>query len=170
MRRQTLTLSAAMRNTSYECVHNIAVVVHSARNPRPEEWDGGLAMLAALRSAAGAHFSGFKILVFTDGGAPNAMQRKALADLTRAQNREVLRVVVISRSMVARGAITALRWLGFPSRPFAPDQLEEAFAFLQVSRAEARDICLVVEKLCTIVGDSIRSASRVESYRNKLSA
>jgi hypothetical protein len=160
-----------VKNAAFKLVHNVGVCVHNLRNPSKEEWDSYLEMSRAVRRAAGDDLSNFKQLVFTDGGGPNVAQRKASTDIAAgARNSEALKVAVVSRSLVARGLVTAFRWLGFPLRSFAPEELEETFAFLEVSRAEALDICLAVEELCAVVGGPIRSASRVEAFRIKLSA
>jgi hypothetical protein len=162
---------APVKNSASKLVHNVGICIHNLRNPNKEEWDAFLAVTMAGRRAAGDDLSSFKQLVFTDGGGPNAAQRKAATDIVRdAKNGVELKIAVVSRSLVARGIVTAFRWLGFPLRSFAPDELEEAFAFLEVSKAEALDICLAVEELCSLVSGPIRSASRVEAYRIKLSA
>jgi hypothetical protein len=160
-----------MKNAASRLVHNVGLVVHNARNPNREEWDEYLAVSLAGREAVGGDLARFKQLVFTDGGGPNGAQRKASADVARGQkNSEKLKVAVVSRSVVARGIVTAFRWVGLPLRSFTPDQLEEAFEFLALSRDEAVNVCVAVEELCSLVDGPVRSASRVEAYRLKLGA
>ena len=160
-----------MKNAAYALLHDVVLAVHNVRNPNREEWDTYLEMMSSLREAFGGDCARFRQLIFTDGGAPNATQRKAVADIARGlKNIDKIKVVLVSRSVVARGIVTAFRWLGFPLRAFAPDELDEAFAFLAVSRAEAVDLCDAALELCATVDGPVRSASRVEAYRIKLSA
>lgn len=160
-----------MKNAASRLIHNVGIVVHNARNPNREEWDEYLAVSLAGNVAVGHDLAKFRQLVFTDGGGPNAAQRKASADLAKGrENGDKVKVAVVSRSVVARGIVTAFRWLGFPLRSFAPDQLAEAFEFLALSPAEVVDICAAVEELCAMVDGPVRSASRIPSHRIKLSA
>lgn len=158
-----------MKNAAYRLLHDVVIAVHNVRNPNREEWDEYLKIVASLRVAFDGDCARFRQLIFTDGGAPNAMQRKAVADLARGlENRDKIRVVIVSRSVIARGIVTAFRWLGFPLGSFAPDELDQAFAFLAVSKAEAADLCAAAVELCATVDGPVRSASRVEAYRATL--
>jgi len=143
--------------------------VHNARNPSKQEWDEYLAVSQSVKDAAGEDFANFKQLIFTDGGGPNAAQRTASTEIAEGvKGAEKIKVAAVSRSIVARGIVTAFRWLGFPLRSFTPEQLVEAFAFIAVSDAEAVDICLAVGELCATIHGPVRSASWVEAYRAKL--
>jgi hypothetical protein len=160
-----------VKNAAYRLTHDVVLAVHNVRNPNREEWDAYLEMMSSVKEAFGGDCARFRQLIFTDGGAPNAAQRKAVVDIARGlTNVDQIRVVIISRSVVARGIVTAFRWLGFPLRSFAPDELDEAFAFLAVSKAEAVDLCDAAMELCATVDGPVRSASRIEAYRIKLSA
>ncbi len=160
-----------MKNASYKLVHGVVLAVNNMRNPNREEWDAYLEMVLAVKEELGGDCTKFRQLIFSDGGGPNAAQRKSVAALGRGlKDVDKIRVAIISRSVVARGIITAFRWLGFPLRSFAPDELDEAFAFFEVSKDEAVDLCDAVLEICATVDGPIRSASRVEAYRLKLSA
>lgn len=144
--------------------------MHNARNPNRQEWDAFLAMSRAAGEAVGGDLGKFRQIVFTDGGGPNNAQRKASADLARElANGDKVRVAVVSRSIVARGIVTAFRWLGLPLRSFQPEELAEAFAFLVVTDEEAVAICVAVEELCASIDGPIRSAAGVPAYRLKIS-
>ncbi len=160
-----------MKNTAYRLVHEVIIAVHNARDPRREEWDVYLDMVSSLKVAFNGDCSRFRQLIFTDGGIPSTAQRKAVLDIAKGlENHGKVRVVLVSRSAVARGVVTAFRWIGFPMLSCAPDELDRAYAFLGVSPAQARDICDAILELCAAVDGPIRSASRVEAYRAKLSA
>jgi hypothetical protein len=158
-----------VRNAAFKLVHNVGICVHNARNPSKQEWDEYLAVSQSVKDVAGEDVSNFKQLIFTDGGGPNSAQRTASTDLAKGvKSAEKIKVAVVSRSIVARGIVTAFRWLGFPLRSFTPEQLAAAFAFIAVSDAEAMDICAAVEELCATIHGPVRSASWVEAYRAKL--
>lgn len=160
-----------MKNAAYRLVHDVVIAAHNLRNPTREEWDIYLEMVAGLKVKFDGDCSKFRQLIFTDGGSPTVAQRRAVVDLARGlANHGKVRVVIVSRSVIARGVVTAFRWLGFPMGSFAPDELEEAFAFLGLSTPEVIDICAAVEELGATVDGSVRSASRVEAHRLKLSA
>lgn len=72
------------------------------------------------------------VLVFTEGGAPNPSQRKQFAE--RYDKASAIPIAVVSDSALARGAITAFRWLGLVAmEAFAPGDLDKA---LEHSKAE----------------------------------
>jgi hypothetical protein len=158
-----------MKNAAFALLHNVGICVHNARNPNKQEWDSYLAMSLAMKEAAGSDLAGFKQLIFSDGGGPNAPQRTASSDLARGvKGADQLKVAVVSRSLVVRGIVTTFRWAGLPLRSFTPEQLREAFTFLAVSDAEAMDLCAAVEELCATIDGPVRSAAWVEAYRAKL--
>jgi hypothetical protein len=160
-----------VKNAAFRLLRDVGLVVHNARNPNREEWDAYLAMSRAASEAVGGDLGKLRQIVFTDGGGPNNAQRRASADLAKEyRNGAKVRVAVVSRSIVARGIVTAFRWLGLPLRSFQPEELAEAFAFLVVTTAEAVAICEAVEELCASVDGPIRSAVGVPAYRLKLSA
>jgi hypothetical protein len=160
-----------VKNAAYRLLHGVIIAVHNARDPNREEWDVYLDLVASLKVAFDGDCARFRQLIFTDGGIPSSVQRKAVVNLARGlQNHGKVRVVIVSRSAVARGVVTAFRWLGFPLRSCAPDELDEACAFLGISPAQALDICDATLELCATVDGPIRSASRVEEYRSKLGA
>jgi hypothetical protein len=158
-----------VRNAAFGIARGVGICVHNARNPSHQEWDEFLAMSFAVRDAIEGDAANFKQLIFTDGGGPNAAQRTASKGVAKGgKNSHKIKVALVSRSVVARGIVTAYRWLGFPLRSFTPEQLSEAFAFLAVSDAVAMDICAAVEELSATIDGPVRSAAWVEAYRTKL--
>ena len=158
-----------VKNAAYRLLHGVVIAVHNARNPKREEWDIYLDMVRSLRVAFDGDCRKFKQLIFTDGGVPSAAQRKAVVDIaTGLKDRDKVKVAIVSRSAVARGIVTAFRWIGFPLRSFAPNELAAAFAFLEVSKAETQDLCAAIADLCATIDGSVHSASRVEAYRATL--
>lgn len=123
------------RTFLYEVEADVFLCAHSDEPPTVEEWDEMVAFIAGLRRES------LDVLVVTDTVGPNARQRSALTALPGARN---LRQAVITPSVVVRGMATALAWMGLPVRPFAPDEIDAATAFLGIT-ADSRP--LVVRRL-----------------------
>ncbi len=158
-----------VKNAAFDYLHGVVLAMYNVRTPKRDEWGIYLAMVRHLKVVFDNDCAHFKQLIFTDGGAPNAAQRLSLVELSRGtRNRDKIRAAIVSRSPVARGLVTTFRWLGLPLRAFAPDELSAVFAFLEVSNAEARDLCAALVDLCATIDGSVHSASRVEAYRATL--
>lgn len=83
------------------------VLLHSADQPTVAEWTGYVQEVeAALPGARGT----LHIFVATDGGAPNAAQRKQLAEAFDRSSTPAL-THVFSTSAFVRGVVTAFSWM-----------------------------------------------------------
>jgi hypothetical protein len=107
-------------------VGNVRLVVQGAGRPTNGEVDEHVEQALGMAGFVRA------VLVVTDGpdaAGPDAQQR---AKISRAG---LLRVptAVVTESVLARGIMTAVSWLGAPVRGFAPDQMYQAFEFLRIS-------------------------------------
>lgn len=101
----------------------VLAVVHTETAPSDDEWRTFLerdARILLEPKAVG--------LAITDGGAPTSTQRRGLVEL--GYKRPV--ISVITRSLVARGAVTALSWFDYDIAAFAPEKADEAFAHMGV--------------------------------------
>lgn len=107
--------------------NRVYTLVYGEDAPTDEEW---VHCVALCRERAGRDS---RFLVETRGGGPDAKQRKALAELMRHED---TRVAVLTDSIIARGILTALAWLGLPQRGFALDDVRAAGAYLQLSPEE----------------------------------
>lgn len=105
----------------------VYTLVYGEDPPTDEEWTRCIAL---FRERAGQDS---RFIVETHGGGPDAKQRKVLADAMR--NEDTL-VAVMTESLVARGILTALAWLGLPQRGFALHDLHAAASYLGLSREE----------------------------------
>ncbi|HKP64707.1 MAG TPA: hypothetical protein VJV78_48555 [Polyangiales bacterium] len=112
----------------------VKIAVHDTSAPTEEEW----ARWVGLCAEPGDRL---RFLVESHGGAPNAKQRKALNDVLAG--REV-RSAVLTDSIVARGVVTALAWLGIPLRAFPLGDYKSAGEYLGLSHHE---LTVVVEQL-----------------------
>ena len=105
----------------------VFTVVYGADAPTNEEWTRCLALFQE-RAGQPSRF-----LVQTHGGGPDAKQRKVLADTLRNED---ARIAVMTDSILARGILTALAWLGLPQRGFALHDLRAAAEYLGLSSEE----------------------------------
>lgn len=103
------------------------------RDPTDQEWDTYIRFLRQNIVPGVTPRS----LVITEGGGPNSAQRTKLTELV-AEHSGDLKIAVVTSSAVVRGIFTAMSWFAtFNYRAFPPTQLDDALAFLDVSRATA---------------------------------
>jgi hypothetical protein len=93
----------------------VLLCVHGAEDPRPEEWVAYVDYCLKLPRSCN------KALVVTDGGGPNAAQRKVLQDRYLAKHDDY-RVAVLTDSAVVRGIVKALNWFNPLTQPFTYDE------------------------------------------------
>lgn len=106
------------------------------RDPTDHEWDTYIRFLRQNIVPGVAPRS----LVITDGGGPNSAQRTKLTELV-AEHAGEIKIAVVTSSAVVRGIFTAMSWFAtFNYRAFTPLQLDDALAFLDVSRATAYEM------------------------------
>jgi hypothetical protein len=107
---------------------NYAVFVHSDRAPTAADWNQALQV---LRSEAAQRAS--PILVYTDGGAPDALQR---AELLKVFGPIRPRVAVLTKSVIARVAAKAISLLVTELRVFDTNQLDAALTHLRLNETD----------------------------------
>lgn len=104
----------------------VAIAVHDHVPPTDEEWDRWLNAYEGRNEA--------RALIESNAGVgPNARQRKILAE--RSQGKDV-RAAILTGSLVVRGIVTAVAWLGIPQRAFPPDHFRQAGEFLGLTSEE----------------------------------
>jgi len=104
-------------------VGHTLVVVHGATHPNDVDWEIYLAALRRNIAVIEAQ------LIVTDGGSPNSAQRRA--SLEPAAGRPVPPTAVVTSSVLARGAVTALSWfMKDRIRAFRQSEFDEACAFI----------------------------------------
>ncbi len=104
----------------------VCIAVLRAKPPTEEEWARWIAL---LQDHAKPYL---RVLVETQAG-PNAAQRKALAQATRGED---VRFAILTDSIVVRGIVTALAWLGVPHRAFPTIQQQQAADYLELTNAQ----------------------------------
>ena len=108
-------------------LERLCVAVVDGTQPTSDEW----ARWTTLLREAG---NPLRVMVETRSG-PDAAQRKALATATRGRD---VRFAILTDSVVVRGIVTALEWLGVPHRAFAPHEAARAAAFLDLDAVECK--------------------------------
>jgi hypothetical protein len=106
----------------------VLIAVNDEQPLTDGEWDTWIS-LCLERAGKDA-----RALIETRGqGGPNAKQRKRLVEL---QQKVDIRFAIASDSLVVRGIVTAVAWLGVPLRAFEPDDYTAAAEFLELSASE----------------------------------
>jgi len=134
---------------------DLLILLHPLANPSTEDWRALIEYqrreLPSLR----------RTLVYTAGGGPNAGQRSQATAIYR-DNPHVTLLAVITPSPVARLIVTAFNlFVEHPIKPFAPEDIDEAFKYLQLSRSEQATIGEILQRHAEWLGlkTSLRFAS-----------
>jgi hypothetical protein len=107
---------------------SFGLTVHSAQPPSDSEWGEWMVGCRAIKA------SELRVLVFTDGGGPNTLQRATFTEYHRS---EQPRIAVISTALHVRGIVTALSWFNKQIRLFSPAEARTALDFLGIGPDEA---------------------------------
>jgi hypothetical protein len=120
-----MALSGRPTTVMCRAIGNFTVTVHNALPPLPAEW-------AEFVEVHRTHPNPdqLRCLVYTEGGSPNAAQR---SDLTAALPHKKMKVSVVTTSVLARAAGTAIAWLVPNLRMFSPADFEKALDHISAS-------------------------------------
>lgn len=121
----------------YRRVGRVFVGVHGETNPSEADWAD---MMKAMRSAVGLGC----VLIYSAGATLNATQRSEAAAAIKKHN---ARVVLITDSILARGAVTAIGWIAGSIKAFSPAQLQQGINYLQLSTLERSQVQSTVAEL-----------------------
>jgi hypothetical protein len=109
-------------------IGRVMVGVHDAQPPTDAEWSRWITLGRTSSE------SELRLIVETRGqGGPNAKQRRELAD---SLSRFELRCAILSDSLMVRGVVTAVAWLGVALRAFQPGDHRRAAEYLELTDAE----------------------------------
>jgi hypothetical protein len=131
-----------------ELAGDFAVVVQSHSSPTDEEWERCVALESSLP------LDRCRILVWTDGGAPNAKQRARLRAAFKGMQPLT---AVITPSAIARTVGIAISWFNPRLRMFSPDQTEAALDHHGTQGEERR---LLKDTLARLRNDLTQANSR----------
>jgi hypothetical protein len=104
----------------------------TAECPSEQEWEANFVEVNAYKKARLGDLSSLRVLVISDGGRPNAKQRRMM---TTDINGRPMKKAVVSPQMekpLLRGALTAMRWLNPGYSGFEPTQVLAALEYLDL--------------------------------------
>ncbi len=120
------------KTLTFEFVSDVLLVLReNAVTPRDEDWDAFLKVLVENRE----NFEKLRILVRTEGGGPNVLQRKRLQ---KALGGRPIRVAVVTNSIPVRFLVSSIALLNRAIRSFAIDEIKGAYEHLSLTPAEIR--------------------------------
>jgi len=104
---------------------HVGVWLHAGSDPPADEWSASCRNVSDFAKESGGDFTRFRAFMVTDGGTPDALQRK---ELFRDALREYpVRMSVITEavatSALKRGIATAFAWMNPNFRAFGPGDL-----------------------------------------------
>lgn len=142
-----------MKNMATKLIGDVLIAVHTSSPPNEEEWQAYLKLVHHAGSTKGGDMSRIRSLVVTDGGGPNAAQRKELTEvLQKLRGWKDSPGAVVSASPVVRGIVTVLNWFNMSIKTFSPDRMEDAFQWLHISEDEAPRIMLEIRAMRSSLG------------------
>jgi hypothetical protein len=116
---------------------SLVIYVHTAEAPNDDEWDRALRFFESKDP-------GLRALVYTEGAAPNAAQR---ARLNAALGGNKVAIAVLTPSVVARAAGTAIGWFNPNLRVFGPTDFDLALKHIRATPQEGAELRALIEKL-----------------------
>jgi hypothetical protein len=137
------------KRVSWRIVGVTLVCAHSEEAPSDAEWDEVMDVMSKL-----PHPERTRVLVFTYGGAPNSLQRQTLNEIVKNKK---LPVAVLTHSLLAKGAGTALRWFNPFFRVFDPEDIDKALDHLDIPAGTRR---LVTDTLAELKRDVTRGGAQ----------
>jgi hypothetical protein len=113
--------------------YRVVVWLHTTEDPSAELWAAALQKIAVVTEELG-DLSKLFSFALTDGGAPNAEQRRSLfTELLKGEVKSAVVTTVLSNP-IKRGIATALLWLNPNFRAFSPLQFSQALDHLGLQK------------------------------------
>jgi len=132
-----------MKNMTFAVEGETMVVLHTANPPSELEWTSWLAALRWLPLRR------LRVLIFTDGGTPNTLQRGALLDQLGDAEPPI---AFVSNVPAVRGVVTAISWFNHNVKLFTPAKLNEAFAHLGLREDQGRVVFSTAQRATAELG------------------
>lgn len=138
------------------------ILVHTEAAPSQAEWDSYVANLKSMEQVVGGDLGRGALIVFTDGGAPNAIQRRQVNDWLRGR---YWPVSVVSYSGVVRTVGTAMSFFNKGLDIYSPVAWREAFAHALVPPSQVDGFRKVAEELSRDLGGTHTVAAAFSNAR-----
>lgn len=139
----------AMPQMSFRRQGRLIVVMHTATAASADEWSGYLAMLTSMISELQLSPMAPTALVFTDGAAPSAEQRRSFIDLVGKRR---FQSSVVTTSRFTRGIVTALSWFTPGVRAYDPDDAAAILQHVGIGSYDLPVMMAMAEELAADVG------------------
>ncbi len=125
---------------------HVGVWLHTGSDPSAEEWSASCRNVSDFAKISGGDFTRFRAFMVTDGGTPDALQRKELFRDALGGYPAKMSVVTeaVATSALKRGIATALTWMNPNFRVFEPSDLALALNHIgiELTRFETIWECL----------------------------
>jgi hypothetical protein len=147
--------------SAYRQVGDMIVWVTGKEAPTASEWKSYIDLAIPLGKSLKTRSEPLRVLVISDGGAPNSAQRAEFVDASRGLQ---VRTAVISNSSFVRGVAAVFSWFDVNNKVFAPRDLAGAFAFLRAGRDEQRAMWGMAERLAEEVQGGVITVLSASEY------
>ena len=135
------------RTMTWRTEGRVQVVLHGKQSPSRLEWQRYLSDL--LPNGALLHEER-RIVVVSNGGAPDGEQRRQMAEVVGKWKKPPL--ALLTDSPIVRGMVAALRIFNPSMRAFRRDELASACLFLELAPGEAARVTELVAELRAEIG------------------
>jgi hypothetical protein len=129
-----------LKSLAVETVGSMILLRENRHTPTNSDWDDFMRLLVENRE----NFPRLKILVVTDGGGPNADQRKRLE---KALAGRPVRVAVVTDSTKVRFIVSSIALLNREIKTFSMNEMKDAHAHLSLTTAEQIQAAQVLQRL-----------------------
>jgi hypothetical protein len=121
------------QNMYFRFIGRIFLAIHTHQAPSDAEWGAALAEMGPFLAASGRQCT----LVFTDGGAPSAAQRKNLREVLGGRD---LLIAVLSGALLPRFVNASIALFNKSIRSFSPDEFPQARDYLRLDGSEMKQL------------------------------
>lgn len=133
------------------------VTVHSERPPTEQEWS-----LYMGQADAYLPLEDQRILVVSDGGAPNGTQRQQLIELL---NNARVPTSILTTSWLMRGSGAAVSWFNPSLKVFGPRSFPQALEHLQLTQWERTEAVRLLREFQDELGVQVIDHSALDDPR-----
>jgi uncharacterized protein involved in exopolysaccharide biosynthesis len=149
-----------MRTFLWRYIDDFQLCVFSAKSPSNEDWDA-MSETFFVKPRRG-------VLGYTLGGAPNALQRKKVRDLHNRSGSVQPPSAILTTSMIARAAVTALNlFLDNKFRAYPPSEINEALLFLQTPKEIHAPMKIALDELSQELGVTPQHFQKIADHQGK---
>jgi hypothetical protein len=106
-------------------------------DPPANDFERGIATIRQAMRDHGVPGSATRTVIVSDGGAPNAKQRKDLAELWSGAPAKSAVITTVLSNPIKRGIATALAWTNPAMKFFRPEEMIAALGHLGLEHAKA---------------------------------